>query len=86
MKLTKHQEQIVDKIVDGKVYDITTYLKEFDKAHKQKYDIEEIRKVFENLEEDKRYSFTEKDSYYYTKVTLNPLHLVNTEFSPKALV
>lgn len=68
MKLTKHQEQIVDKIVDGKVYDITTYLKEFDKAHKQKYDIEEIRKVFENLEEDKRYSFTEKDSYYYTLV------------------
>ena len=68
MKLTKHQERIVDKIVDGKVYDITTYLKEFDKAHKQKYDIEEIRKVFENLEEDKRYSFTEKDSYYYTLV------------------
>lgn len=66
MKLTKHQEQIVDKIVDGKVYDITTYLKEFDKAHKQKYDIEEIRKVFEKLEEDKCYSFTEKDSYYYT--------------------
>lgn len=68
MKLTKHQEQIVDKIVDGKVYDITTYLKEFDKAHKQKYDIEEIRKVFENLEEDKCYSFTEKNSYYYTLV------------------
>lgn len=68
MKLTKHQEKIVDKIVDGKVYDITSYLKEFDKAHKQKYDIDEIRKVFENLEKDKSYSFAEKDSYYYTLV------------------
>ena len=68
MKLTKHQERIVDKIVDGKVYDITSYLKEFDKAHKQKYDIDGIRKVFENLEKDKSYSFTEKDSYYYTLV------------------
>lgn len=68
MKLTKHQERIVDKIVDGKVYDITSYLKEFDKAHKQKYDIDEIRKVFENHEKDKSYSFTEKDSYYYTLV------------------
>lgn len=68
MKLTKHQEEIVDKIIEGKVYDITTYLKEFEKAHMKKYDLPEIRKVFENLEKDKRYSFVEKDSYYYTLV------------------
>lgn len=45
MKLTKHQEQIVDKIVEGKICDITTYLKEFDKCHVQKYDIQEIKKL-----------------------------------------
>lgn len=68
MELTKHQEQIVDKIIEGKVYDITTYLKEFEKAHMKQYDLSEIRKVFENLEKDKRYSFIEQDSYYYTLV------------------
>lgn len=68
MELTKHQEQIVDKIIEGKVYDITTYLKEFEKVHMKKYDLSEIRKVFENLEKDKRYSFIEQDSYYYTLV------------------
>ena len=68
MKLTKHQEEIVDKIIEGKVYDITTYLKEFEKAHMKMYDLSEIRKVFDNLEKDKRYSFVEKDSYYYTLV------------------
>ena len=68
MKPTKHQEQIVDKIVEGKVYDITSYLKEFGKAHAQKYDVQEIKKTFESVEEGKRYSFTEKESYYYTQV------------------
>lgn len=68
MKLTKHQECIVDKIIDGKVYDITTYLKEFGKAHRQKYNLLEIKTVFDELEKDKSYSFVEHDGYYYTLV------------------
>ena len=68
MKLTKHQEKIVDKIVEGKVYDITTYLKEFDKCHAKKYNFQEIEKSFENIENGKRYSVVEEDSYYYTSV------------------
>lgn len=68
MKLTKHQKQIVDKIVEGKVYDITSYLRGFEKVHEQKYDIQEIEKTFNSAEEDKKYSFSEKESYFYTQV------------------
>lgn len=38
MKLTKHQKQIVDAIIKGTVYDIPSYLKEFQKWHLRKYD------------------------------------------------
>lgn len=68
MKLTKHQEQIVDKIVEGKVCDITTYLKEFNKCHEQKYNLQEIKKTFEKAEKGKRYAFSEEERYYYTNV------------------
>ena len=39
MKLTKHQKQIVDAIIEGTVYDIPSYLKEFQKWHLRKYDL-----------------------------------------------
>lgn len=39
MKLTKHQKQIVGAIIKGTVYDIPSYLKEFQKWHLRKYDL-----------------------------------------------
>lgn len=57
MKLTTHQEKIVEAIIDGKVYDILSYLKYFDKAHKQKYDINYIKRVFDKSENGRTYMF-----------------------------
>ena len=69
MKLTLHQEKIVEAIIDGEVYDITSYLKFFNKAHHQQYNFDEIKNVFEKYEDGQTYNFRlEKDSYYYTDV------------------
>lgn len=78
MKLTKHQKEIVDKIIDGKVYDITSYLCAFKKAHTQKYDIEIIQKVFDEQEKGKTYSWIEKEGYYYTNVLDEKSKVINT--------
>lgn len=55
MKLSKHQKEIVVKIISGEVYDIYSYLKVFDKGYTAKYDIEELRKEFEQSENGKTY-------------------------------
>ena len=69
MKLTLHQEKIVEAIIDGEVYDITSYLKFFNKAHHQQYNFDEIKNVFEKYEDGQTYNFRlEQDSYYYTDV------------------
>lgn len=57
MKLTTHQEKIVEAIIDGKVYDILSYLKYFNKAHEQKYDINHIKRVFDASENGRTYMF-----------------------------
>ena len=51
MKLTLHQEKIIEAIIDGDVYDITSYLAFFNKAHHQQYDLDEINSVFEKCED-----------------------------------
>ena len=69
MKLTLHQEKIIEAIIDGDVYDITSYLAFFNKAHHQQYDLDEINSVFEKCEDGQTYNFRlEQDSYYYTDV------------------
>ena len=55
MKFSKKQKEIVNKIVSGDVYDITTYLTVFRNHHTEKYNTEELRKKFELDEADKTY-------------------------------
>ena len=38
MKLTKHQKEIVDKIISGEISDLPSYLRVFSKAHNRQYD------------------------------------------------
>lgn len=55
MKLTKHQKQIVDAIIKGTVYDIPSYLKEFQKWYPRKYDSTRPIAKFTEEEGGKRY-------------------------------
>jgi len=78
MKLTPHQEAIVEKIIEGSVYDIPSYLEIFEKGHKHQYNEKEIQSTFQKLESGKTYSFKEKNSYYYTEVFDNNASLIET--------
>lgn len=68
MKLTPHQKKIVKEIVAGRVYDIPSYLKVFEKGHEQKYDPAKIQDTFDKVEIGKTYLFREESSYYYTDI------------------
>lgn len=68
MKLTPHQKKIVEKIIAGEVYDISSYLKVFEKGHEQKYDHDIIQATFDKVEIGKTYLFREEVSYYYTDI------------------
>ena len=43
MKLTKHQKEIVKEILNGKVFDITSYLIAFQNYTIEKYNIDNLR-------------------------------------------
>lgn len=65
MKLTKHQKQIVDAIVKGTVYDIPSYLKEFQKWHLRKYDLTKPLAKFAEEEGRNQYKvIIDKDKAY----------------------
>lgn len=57
MKLTPYQKRIVDKIIDGEVYDIPSYLRVFGKGTEQQYDPTEIQATFEEYENGMTYIF-----------------------------
>lgn len=73
MKLSKHQKQIVDAIIEGKVFDIPSYLREFNKWHLCKYDLSRPLAKFEKEEGDKQYKvIVDKDKFYIqTKSPMN---------------
>lgn len=73
MKLTKHQKQIVDAIIAGTVFDIPSYLREFNKWHLCKYDLSRPLAKFEEEEGDKQYKvIIDKDKFYIqTKSPMN---------------
>lgn len=50
MKLTPHQKEIVKEIINGRVYDIPTYIQTFNKGKKQQYNKDELRTIFEASE------------------------------------
>lgn len=67
MKLTPHQEEIVEAIIEQKVYDIPSYLNHFGKAHLQQYDFNLIQAKFDECENGQTYMFRKgNDSFYYT--------------------
>ena len=51
MKLTPHQEKIIEAIIAKDVYDIPSYLEHFKKSHAQQYDFDTIKAVFEQYED-----------------------------------
>lgn len=69
MKLTKHQKQIVDAIIKGTVYDIPSYLKEFQKWHLRKYDLSRPIAKFTEKEGGKRYKVIIDEDKAYIKGT-----------------
>lgn len=89
MKLTKHQKQIVDAIIKGTVYDIPSYLKEFQKWHLRKYDLSRPIAKFTEKEGGKRYKVIIDEDKAYIKGTA-PLNTgigtinVDTKFPRKA--
>lgn len=67
MKLTKHQIEIVQKVISGDIYDIPSYLRVFEKGKYQKYDIDNLRQRFVNDENGKKYKvFKEGHSSFIT--------------------
>ncbi len=63
MKLTKHQKDIVGKIINGQIYDIASYLESTNNFRVEKYDIDAIKKRFMDVEGDKKYKVA-KDSIF----------------------
>lgn len=79
MKFTNHQEKIVEAIIDGKVYDIPSYLKYFNKAYERKYDINQIKSVFEQSENGRTYMFrADSAASYCTDVYDNNGQVIKT--------
>ena len=68
MKLTKDQKAIIDKIIDGTVYDIPSYLRVFGKGAERQYNEDEIRNTFANSEMGQTYSYKEIDYNYFTEI------------------
>lgn len=70
MKLTKRQKQIVDAIIKGTVYDIPSYLKEFQKWHLQKYDLTRPLAKFTEEQGKNRYKvIIDEDRAYIKGIT-----------------
>ncbi len=55
MKLSKHQKEIIKKIIAGEVFDIQSYLRVFNKCHTEKYDMDSLKAAFDLSEEGKTY-------------------------------
>ena len=66
MKLTKHQKEIVQKIVAEEVYDIFSYLQVFHKCQFAKYDTDILRQKFVETEQGKTYKVMKKGHSLFT--------------------
>ena len=68
MKLTDHQKRIVDKIIDGDVFDIPSYLRVFEKGHEQQYTLDHVQATFEKCESGRTFIFKEDNHDFYTEI------------------
>lgn len=88
MKLSKHQKKIVDAIINGTVYDIPSYLKEFKKWHLCKYDLTQPLAKFKSEEGGNLYKVIIDEDKAYIKGTA-PMNMgigtinVDTKFPRK---
>ena len=69
MKLSKHQKEIVKKIISEDVYDIPSYLRVFNKGKIASYDIVALRRKFNEDEQNKQYKVMKEGFSLYTKTT-----------------
>lgn len=69
MKLTKHQKEIVKKIIAEEVYDIQSYLKVFKKGSSKKYDIQFLKHKFQESEKNIKYKVMKKGNSIYNQVS-----------------
>lgn len=70
MKFTKHQQDIISKIISGEVYDIKSYLNFYQKCHIEQYDMNSLRAAFEKSENDKEYKVIKEGCSLYTSVPM----------------
>lgn len=85
MKLTSHQKEIVDAIIDKKVWDIPSYLEHFGKLHQCQYDFDGLRTIFEQSENGRTYRFRKgNDAYYYTDTIDRDGNICNTRRVPNS--
>lgn len=68
MKLTPHQERIVDEIIAERVFDIPSYLKAFSLGTYQRYNQDKIQRNFEKCESGQKYLFKKHGGLFYTEV------------------
>lgn len=66
MHFTKYQKKIIKAIVDGKVYDLYSYLHEFGKLKNAQYDLDLYRKQFAEDQKGKQYKVVKKPDECYT--------------------
>ena len=78
MKLTPHQKEIVKEIINGRVYDIPTYIRTFNKGKKQQYNIDELQANFEASENGQTYLFKKIGGTIYTDTYNNAGEVIDT--------
>lgn len=83
MKLSKHKKRIVDAIIDKRVYDIPSYLREFGKWHLCKYDLTRPTAKFTEEQDGKEYKVIIDEDKAYVKGTtpmnMGVLGTINSE-------
>ena len=76
MRLTKHQEEIVKKIVSEEVYDVPSYLKAFNKGRIVKYNTSDLKQKFYETEQDATYKVIKEGHSLYTYHSTKDVGLV----------
>lgn len=66
MKFTKHQQDIISKIISGEIYDIKSYLNFYQKCHIEQYDMSSLRAAFEKSENNREYKVIKEGCSLYT--------------------
>lgn len=79
MKFSKHQKEIIQRIIDGEVFDIQSYLHAFNKSHIEKYDMTALKAAFELSEDGKTYKVLKEG---YSLFTNGPVQtIMGTSYS-----